>query len=418
MLPEKIIGALETGRIKDPSGANDAQKSAKISLSRSRKENSSLRILAMLTSVTVALSSVVFMGAELAAKSTETASTVFDLMLHSNFPSPEPSDIPVAIITSQSETTSAPETTPAPETTSVPETTTPPETTSAPETTAPPETSPISIYDFDYSAVPEGSLPIVPTDLSASELGEFYISNETPYNPNVAALSQTGGAVAAWSDLSADKNAPLVLIIHTHGTEAYSAEGAVSYDESNVAPRTENTAENVVAVGSVMAAVFRENGISTLHCTILHDLESYKDSYNRAAATIKEYLEKYPSIKYVFDIHRDSLIRENGEKIRPVTEIDGESTAQVMSVVGTDYKGAAHPNWEINLSLAATLQSRLNDSYSKLARHIYLRGASFNQQYTEGSLLLEIGSCGNTLAEAKRAGEIVAKELSQIIKGN
>lgn len=263
------------------------------------------------------------------------------------------------------------------------------------------------LYEFDYSAIGEGENAIVPIDLSVSELR---LNNETSYSPDLQSI-----APPTKYEIT---DQPLALILHTHATEAFSEEGSVSYSESENVPRSADVEKNVVAVGKVMADVLNDAGIPTLHCEILHDEESYKDSYGRAAETIKKYLEEYPSIKYVFDVHRDSIISSDGTKYRPVTVANGKVSAQVMSVVGTDDKGANHPNWEKNLSLAVALEKELIDENSGIARAINLRGAAFNQQYTSGSLLLEIGSCGNTLSEAKTAGENVAHALAKIIKGD
>ncbi len=277
----------------------------------------------------------------------------------------------------------------------------------------------IDVYAFDASAVPEGEFPIVPTDMStvfATE--EPYISNATSLSPDIASLFSASYPLPPADEL-AGEGEPLVLIIHTHGTEAYSDENSISYSEANSAPRSSDTEKNVVAVGKVMSNIFTERGISNIHCTIMHDRESYKDSYSRAAATIKEYLQKYPSIKYVFDVHRDSIVKTNGEKVRPVFEHNGEAVAQVMSVVGTNELGADFPNWENNLNIALKLHTLLEEKYGNISRPINLRGAAFNEHFSEASLLLEVGSCGNTLSEAKAAGILLADTLADIIlKGN
>ena len=88
-----------------------------------------------------------------------------------------------------------------------------------------------------------------------------------------------------------------------------------------------------------------------------------------------------------------------------------------MTVVGTDELGANHPNWTQNLNLAVKLQYLLNSDYKDFARPINLRGAGFNEQYPSGSLILEIGSCTNTLSEAKTAGKLTADCLAKIILG-
>ncbi len=269
----------------------------------------------------------------------------------------------------------------------------------------------------DPPSVPDiPSYPIKEADISCG--GNVHaLINETAYEPSTASLLQAPLSLPTPAAFTKEygKDQPYILIIHTHGTEAYASEGTDTYTRED-SFRSGNKEENVVAVGAVMAETFEAAGIPTLHCTEMFDAVSYQDSYSRAAAAIRAYLEAYPSIQIVLDVHRDSIIRSDMTKIRPVTTIDGESVAQFMIVVGTDYKGANHPNWEENLSFALKIQSSLIDTSPHLARAINLRGAGFNQQYTKGSLLLEVGSCGNTLEEAKRAGRVAAESISNVLK--
>ncbi|MBQ4327278.1 MAG: stage II sporulation protein P [Clostridia bacterium] len=266
-------------------------------------------------------------------------------------------------------------------------------------------TPPKSQYDY----------PLISKDLSQSDKGLYYISNDTGHNPDTQALANSPAAIAPY-DFKSKK--PLVLIVHTHGTEAYTAEGADGYNDTGNLWRSNDVKENVVAVGAVMAQVLEENGIPTLHCQIMHDKESYNDAYTYSAATIKKYLKQYPSIKYVFDVHRDAIISSDGTLVKGVTQIGGESVAQVMCVAGSDFKGADYPHWEANLAFALKLRAVLNEKDPTLCRPVYLRGAAYNLQYTNGgSLLLEIGSSGNTLNEAKRAAVLVAEALAKLIAG-
>jgi len=263
--------------------------------------------------------------------------------------------------------------------------------------------------------IPDGEFAIIAIDLSSNKTS---ISNQTEYKINIddylnAIKQNEGYNFIINGNMTVD---PLVLIIHTHGTEAFSSEGSISYSDTVNVPRSEDITQNIVAVGTEMARILNESGIPTIHCNIMHDKESYKNSYQRSAETIKEYLKKYPSIKYVFDVHRDSIINESKIKYKPITTINGEPTAQVMLVMGSDYNSPSHTNWRTNLTLALKLTESLNNKYNSFTRTVSLRSTSYNQEYTSGSLLLEIGSCGNTLDEAKRAGIIVAKEIAEMIK--
>lgn len=271
------------------------------------------------------------------------------------------------------------------------------------------------IYAFDRSLVPNGQTAIVPFDLTyGSKSGEILFSNATAYEISA------GEALAAPYPISTDldvhsKDEPLVLIIHTHGTESYSPSGAL-YTSPSALQRSADTSKNMIAVGAVMTELLCDAGIPTLHCETMHDLNSYTRSYNLAADTIQKYLQQYPSIKYVFDVHRDAIVRTNGDLIRPVTVINGEVAAQIMLLVGTDEMGADHSEWRDNLSVAVQLQSRLTTSYTRFARPINVRGASFNEQFTKGSLLIEIGSAANSLGEAKTAAKYLTYSIIDMIR--
>ena len=242
-------------------------------------------------------------------------------------------------------------------------------------------------------------------DMSLLSYGKHYIYNDTELTPNVAALASTNLKNLYQNDK------PLVLVIHTHATESFMPEGATYYVDDGELARSHDTNENMIAIGNEFVRVLEENGIPTLHCVILHDKESYRESYNRAAESIEKYLREYPSIKYVFDLHRDSIMRSSGELISAVTSVSGESVAQVMPVIGSGYT-----DWEENLIFALKLRDRLNGNYTNLCRPVCLRESSYNQGLSEISVLLEIGTSGNSLSEAKKAACLTAKAIAEIIK--
>lgn len=283
------------------------------------------------------------------------------------------------------------------------------------ESTPPDDTQNIIEDEIPSPVLPDGEYPIISADLSSATTS---ISNMTTYEININEyanrdIENDPYILKINTDMTLD---PLVLIVHTHGTEAFSEEGSTSYSETSNIPRSTNTEENIISVGKTIAETLNKNGIPTIHCEIMHDKESYQNSYERSAQTIKKYLERYPSIKYVFDVHRDSIVNDQNIKYRPITEINGEPVAQIMFVMGSNVNTPDHVNWESNLTLAIKATEALNSKYNSLTRTISLRASSYNQQFTTGSLLVEVGSCGNTLSEAKRAGVIFANEISEMIK--
>ena len=151
---------------------------------------------------------------------------------------------------------------------------------------------------------------------------------------------------------------PQILIIHTHGSEAYTPTQADPYEPSDPY-RTTDCTKNIVMVGEEMATVFRAHGFRVLHDTNLYDYPSYNGAYERSKAAVKQWLAEYPSISIVLDVHRDALSAEDGTPYRLVTTEVGKQAAQVMLVVGTNGGGSDHVNWKQNLSFALFLQQKL-----------------------------------------------------------
>ena len=143
---------------------------------------------------------------------------------------------------------------------------------------------------------------------------------------------------------------------------------------------------------------------------------SSSGSYDRSLAAIEEALSEYPTIQIVIDMHRDSILTDDGIAYKTSCTIDGTEMAQLMFVVGTDEGGLYHPNWQQNLNYVTGLQYRLNRSYPGLMRPVNLRTQRFNQHARPGSMLVEVGSSGNTMPEALAAirlfGQTLADDLN------
>ncbi len=206
---------------------------------------------------------------------------------------------------------------------------------------------------------------------------------------------------------------PEVLIIHTHGTECYSTDKSGKYTN---AVRSSNSDSNVVAIGRELKSVLNENGIEVIHCEEMFDKDSYIKSYSNSYAAVNEYLKKYPSIKYVIDLHRDAISDSNGNYIKSLTEKDGENIAQLMFVIGTDSSGANHKQWRDNLKVALELQQDILLEHNSLMRPLYLRKASFNQQLSPGYFILEAGTCANRFDEVVPAIRLFGESFAKSIK--
>ena len=264
-----------------------------------------------------------------------------------------------------------------------------------------------------------GIFPVRDVDLAVTYDDIFALINETPYTPDTLTLYADELKIPTLDTLHIKYGAasPTVLILHTHGTEAYLDEGDAVYTADETF-RSYDTDKNVVAVGKAAAAVFRENGIGVIHLETMFDEKDYNSAYYLAAEEIKKIVAAYPSVSYVFDIHRDAMITSDDVCLAPVSalEADGGKAAQLMLVVGTDHAGSGHSEWEDNLSLALKLQRAALSINGGVMRPLNLRSASFNEQYTKGSLLVEVGAAGNSLSEAVRAVKIFAEAACEVIK--
>ena len=236
----------------------------------------------------------------------------------------------------------------------------------------------------------------------------IYLYNRTSKAVDLAAIAR------AEVTMELPKDGPQILIVHTHGSEAYTMDGTDIYQESD-ASRTTNEAYNMIRIGDEMQAVFEEMGLSVVHDRTLYDYPQYSGAYSRSCEGIETWLKEYPSIRIVLDVHRDALIGEDGTVYKAVTEVNGEKTAQVMMIVGTDDLGQKHPDWQKNLALAVRIQQKLDSQYPTAARPVMLRSSRFNQQLTQGSLLVEVGSHGNTLQEALRGARLFAKAAGEVL---
>lgn len=206
---------------------------------------------------------------------------------------------------------------------------------------------------------------------------------------------------------------PQVLIYHTHTTESFELEDKDWYD-SDFGGKTSEPDKNMTAVGDEICRQLEESGITVIHDTLVHDYPSYDAAYDSSRQTVSELLEEYPSVKVALDVHRDGIETAEGVRLAPVAEIDGREAAQIMIISGCDDGTMDMPNYMDNFRFACELQSEAETLFSGLTRPILFDYRFYNQDLTSGSLLIEVGSHGNTLEQAKYSGELIGKALAEL----
>ena len=216
-------------------------------------------------------------------------------------------------------------------------------------------------------------------------------------------------------DLTADE--PSVLILHSHGTEAFVPGDGYTYEEEGGEYRTTDERCNMLSLGAELARLLNAAGIPTVQDRNYYDYPDYPASYDNARSGVKKILEQYPGIKLVIDLHRDSAAREDGSQWATEAVINGERSAQVMLVIGTD-SHYSHPNWEQNLSLALKLHAIMEKTHPGSTRPLDLRKQRFNQDLSTGAIIAEIGAAGNTHREAMNAVSVLAEAIILLSQGS
>ena len=261
------------------------------------------------------------------------------------------------------------------------------------------------------SATPIFDQPVVETvpAFSAQDTSLVNVKYYCTKNPNLEELMQKP---LSWNLVSEE---PTVLILHTHGTESYTKSPGETYTESSNF-RTLNEGYNMISLGDHLAQALESAGIQVIHDRALHDYPSYSGSYSAARKSIAAYLEEYPSIQLVLDLHRDAS-GDDSNQLKTSATVDGVKSAQLMLVVGTDASGLSHPDWEENLALALKLYAQLERGAPGICRYISLRSQRFNQDQHPHSLIVEIGAAGNTHSEAVIATDLLAQAVIDMAKG-
>ena len=251
---------------------------------------------------------------------------------------------------------------------------------------------------------PEETQPTLPV-FSEEDAALILIKNQPGYDIDVAAMLQTP---LSW-DLTGQQ--PTVLIFHSHTCESY--QNTEGYTPSDLY-RTQDSRYNMVSIGAHLAACLEQRGITVIHDTTIHDYPSYNDAYTLSRQTVKQYLEKYPSISLVLDIHRDAYHDASGNQATNTITINGQTTSRLMLVAGTGY---SHTTWEKNLSVAVKLQAVLEKEYPGLCRDVTVRTYYFNQDLSPGMLLVEVGTAGDTRENALHAAELLADGIAKLSLG-
>ena len=261
----------------------------------------------------------------------------------------------------------------------------------------------------EIPTVPPAVQTVAIPSFSAADMSDIQIRYSCDFRPDMEKL------LAQPLNWDLQGTEPTVLILHTHTTESYTKSKGEKYQESSDF-RTLDEDYNMVSIGDRVAEYLTKQGISVIHDRELHDYPSYNGSYTHSRNAAAEYLEKYPSIRLILDLHRDAS-GDLDNQMRTHAKVNGKDCAQLMVVIGTNAT-RKHPNWEENLALGLKLHAQLERTAPGITRPLTLREQRFNQDLLAGALLIEVGAAGNTHEEALRAADVLAEAIIQLSRGS
>ncbi|MBQ9972958.1 MAG: stage II sporulation protein P [Firmicutes bacterium] len=199
-----------------------------------------------------------------------------------------------------------------------------------------------------------------------------------------------------------DNGKPLVIIYHTHATEAYQPIPI----ENNY--RTTAEEGSVREVGTVLAAELESLGIGVVHDKTLHDAESYNQSYARSLETVNRLIKENPSAVFVIDLHRDAAAYTGGKS--KTVEINGETVSSFAMVVGQGNENATALN-----TLAENVLATADEMYPGFAGRKIDKEYKYNQYVSDYSMLIEVGNNENDISETRLTGKYLAHVLKAVI---
>ena len=180
------------------------------------------------------------------------------------------------------------------------------------------------------------------------------------------------------------------------------------YNESNYHREAEEG--TVRDVGNVLETELKKKGINVIHDKTIHDRPSYTASYGRSRETIKSLMQKYPTAKYVIDLHRDAAAASSteGKKLK----IGNTDVAKFSLVVGR-----GNQNYTELYAFAKKVSQTAEGLHKGFGGPIIEKEYRFNEFVSNQAILLEVGNNKNTIEEARACAENFAEVLAKIILG-
>jgi stage II sporulation protein P len=195
-----------------------------------------------------------------------------------------------------------------------------------------------------------------------------------------------------------------VVLYCTHSTETYIPDSGKA--------RSDGEKGLVNDVATVISAQLQSAGMQADFIDTIHDYPDYDKSYTNSRETVKKVLDSKKNLVALFDVHRDSI---PGKESADTINVRGKKAARILIIVGTDER-KEHPRWESNLAFAESLYQKGEEIYPGLIKEFRTKSGTYNQEFFDHALLLEVGSDYNSFNEAKYAGQLFTEILLEVLE--
>ncbi len=199
---------------------------------------------------------------------------------------------------------------------------------------------------------------------------------------------------------------PIIYLYNSHQLEEYSNTNVNMYDAS----------PNVLMASYILKEKLNDLNIPTIvedtDITELLNINNWKYSYSYKASRllVEDALTKNNSLKYIIDIHRDSV-----PKSSTTLTVDNKSYAKILFVVGIE-----HDNYENNIAIAQKLSDIVNAKCDNLSKGLLKKGGKgnngiYNQDLSNNAMLIEVGGPENTIDEVTNTLTVIANSLYDLV---
>ena len=239
------------------------------------------------------------------------------------------------------------------------------------------------------------------TILNNSVLGYSY---DEPTNLDLDKLKQISSYIE--DPYKVDITNPLIYLYNSHQLENYNNDSLLAY---GITP-------NVLMASYLLKEKLNSSGLATIvedtNMTEFLSLNNwdYSSSYKASRIFLLDKQNTHPTIKYYFDIHRDSV----NKKLTTVN-INNKSYARILFVVGLE-----HSNYQENLNNVNELNNIIDKKYPGLSRGIYKKegpgvNGIYNQDISSYSVVIELGGVDNNIDEVINTINAISEVINSYI---